>query len=267
MVMRTHEPGWRLYILVLTLTFNGLSAGGAAAQQEFELPRQSSQPYKPPSSVATPIPHRSPGSDVRTLPQLSEQPPAAAPSAASQPSSQLPVRPEPPALQTQPVLPAVFRGCWQGRVDYLDSLKRLPGGPRLGFWTPKTYRLCYRRIGNGPFVLTFTEAGIEQTDRITNAEGRMTLLSSDGRRYASMRSDLDFDEYRTHAGYFGNNTFAVHELADLDCEIKPDGMHVKGIVTGWRNAVPWFRARWHTVFTHESESPEQVEAPPGGIPE
>jgi hypothetical protein len=112
-----------------------------------------------------------------------------------------------------------------------------------------------------------TEAGIEQNDRITNAEGRMTLLSSDGHRYASMRSNLDFDEYRTHAGYFGSNTFAVHEVADLNCTIEPDGMHVNGVVTGWRDAAPWFRARWHTALVHEGEPPQQVEAPPGGVPE
>jgi hypothetical protein len=169
--------------------------------------------------------------------------------------------------RSQPALPAVFRGCWEGRVEYLDSLERLPGGAKLGFWTPKTYRLCYRRIGNGPFVMTFTEAGIEQNDRITNAEGKMTLLSSDGRVYASMRSSLDFDEYPSHASYSGSNTFAVHEVADLNCTIASDGMHVSGIVTGWRDQVPWFRARWHTLLVRQDEPPQQVEAPPGGIPE
>jgi hypothetical protein len=264
MVMRTHERGLTPYVMVLTLAFIGVSGGRAAAQQEFDLPRQSSQVYARPSPKATPIPHRPPGSEVDSLPQISEQRHAAEPSPAVEaPASHS----QPVPLQGQAVLPAVFRGCWEGRVDELDSLKRLPGGAKPGFWTPKTYRLCYRRTGDGPFVLTFTEAGIEQNDRITNAEGRMTLLSSDGRRYASMRSDLDFDEYRTDASYSGNSTFPVHEVADLDCRIEPDGMHVLGVVTGWRNAVPWFRARWHTMFTHQSGVPQQVEAPPGGIPE
>ena len=262
MVMRTREPRLATRVLVWTVALIGLSVGGAIAQQEFDLPRQSSQGYAAPNPAV--IPPRPPGSAVRTLPQISGQPPAAKPTAAVQPPS---YHAQPAPLQGPPVLPAVFRGCWEGRVDELDSLKRLPGGAKPGFWTPKTYRLCYRRIGDGPFVLTFTEAGIVQNDRITNAEGRMTLLSSDGRKYASMRSDLDFDEYRTHASYFGNDTFAVHEVADLDCNIEPDGMHVKGIVTGWRNTVPWFRARWHAVFTHQSEAPQQVEAPPSGIPE
>jgi hypothetical protein len=217
------------------------------------------------------IPRVAPGGEVRTLPQISPQLPTAVPSPAFQPQlNQSQPQPTPPPAQvyeSQPLLPAVFRGCWQGRVDYLDSLERLPGGAKLGFWTPKTYRLCYRRSGNGPFVLTLTEAGIEQNDRITNADGRMTLQSSDGRSYATMRSDLNFDEYRTHASYFERNTFAVHEAADLNCTIEPDGMHVKGSVTGWRNETPWFRALWHTVFIHQGEPAQPVEAPSGGIPE
>ena len=251
-----------------------LLCGPASAQEQFELPRQSLQ--GPPSldTRATPAPtpagHLPSRSDVRTLPQISPQLPAAPPSSPSPPSLYESQPQPPPPLEVyrgQTVLPAVFRGCWEGRVEYLDSLKRLPDGAKPGFWTPKTYRLCYRRIGNGPFVLTFSDAGIEQNDRITNAEGRMTLLSSDGRHYASMRSDLDFDEYGTRASFFGSNTFAVHEVTELDCRIEPNGMHVQGNVTGWRDEAPWFRARWHTVFTHQGETPQQVEVPPGGIPE
>jgi len=264
----------RAHVLVLMAALIMLPAAGAAAQQ-FELPQQSSQDQPPDynrlNPAPTPIPRLPSGADVRTLPQLSPQLPPSQPSSAYQPPIyQQPSSPPPPPVhqnQNQPILPAVFRGCWQGRVDYIDALERLPGAVKPGFWTPKTYRLCYRRLGNGPFVLTFTEAGIEQNDRITNAEGRMTLLSTDGRSYASMRSDLDFDEYRTHASYFGSSTFAVHEVADLNCRVEPDGMHVSGVVTGWRNEAPWFRARWHTVFVHIGEPPQQLAAPSGGIPE
>jgi hypothetical protein len=273
MLMRT-EWDRVLHGFVLMAAFIVLSRASAAAQEQFGLPPQSAQGqapiYTPSTPAATPIPHLPPGSDVRTLPQLSPQLPPASPSSAYQPPVYQPQsQPAPPPAQvrSQPVLPGVFRGCWEGRVEYVDSLERLPGGAKLGFWTAKTYRLCDRRVGHGPFVMTFTEAGIEQNDRITNAEGRMTLLSSDGRSYASMRSDLDFDEYRSHAGYFGGNTFAVHEVADLDCRIESDGMHVNGVVTGWRDETPWFRARWHTVLVRQGEPPEQVAVPPGGIPE
>ena len=272
MRMRIEERRWGAHVLVLIGTVIVLFAGRAFAQEQFELPQQSSQGEPPVYRRSTPVPtpgHPPSASDVRTLPQISPQLPAA-PSSPTQPpqyESQPQTTPPTQVYRGQSVLPAVFRGCWQGRVEYLDSLKRLPGGAKLGFWTPKTYRLCYRRIGDGPFVLTFSEAGIEQNDRITNAEGRMTLLSSDGRHYASMRSDLDFNEYGTHASFFGSNTFAVHEVTQLDCRIEPDGMHVRGNVTGWRDGAPWFNARWHTVFSHEGEPPQQVEVPPGGIPE
>jgi hypothetical protein len=265
--MKTRRRQHALHALVSALTVMVLWPSTGIAQA-FELQQQSSQGQPPPiymRSAPTPTPggHLPSGWDVRTLPPISPQLPAASPATPVQQPQPTPAQ----AYRSQPVLPAVFRGCWEGRVDYLDSLERLPGGAKLGFWTPKTYRLCYRRTGNGPFVLTFSEAGIEQNDRIINAEGRMALLSSDGRHYASMRSDLAFEEYGTHASYSGSNTFAVHEVADLDCTLEGDGMHVKGEVTGWRNEAPWFRARWHTVFTHEGEPPQQVEAPPGGIPE
>jgi hypothetical protein len=271
--MKAGKNRQALCVLVLALTVIVLYGSNGAAQQQFELPQQSPQGpppvYTRSAPAATPIPRLPSGSEVRTLPQVSPQSPAA-PSTYQPPVYQSqPQVASPPAqvYQSQPVLPAVFRGCWEGRVDYLDSLERLPGGARLGFWTPKTYRLCYRRTGNGPFILTLTEAGIEHNDRIINAEGQMTLLSSDGRSYASMRSDLDFDEYRTQSSFFGSSTFAVHEVADLDCRIEPDGMHVTGVVTGWRNQTPWFRARWHTIFVHQGEPPQQVEVPPGGVPE
>lgn len=259
--MKTAKNLRALHLFVLMATVTVLPAVRTAAQQQFDLPQQPSQAQSPSyyRGQSSPAPIPKSGSRVQTLPQVAPQLPS------SPPASLLP----PPTYgnQNQPVLPAVFRGCWKGTVDYVDSLERLPGGAKLGFWTPKNYRLCYRRIGNGPFVPTLTEAGIEQNDRITNAEGRLTLVSTDGRSYASMRSDLNFDEYRARPSYFGSNTFAVREVADLNCSIERDGMHVSGVVTGWRNEVPWFRARWHAVFVHEGELPQQVAAPPGGIPE
>jgi hypothetical protein len=268
MLMRTGISRLPLHLLVWLAALIVLPAQRATAQQQFDLPQQSSQAPSPglyrANPSAAPLPQS--GSPVQTLPQVSPQAP---PPSAYQTPSEPPVSAPPSASENpnQQVLPAVFRGCWLGEVNYVDSLQRLPGGAKVGLWTPKTYRLCYRRIGDGPFVLTLTEAGIEQNARISNAEGRMTLVSTDGHSYASMRSDLDFDEYRAHANYFGRNTFAVHEVADLNCGIRPDGMHVEGTVTGWRDAVPWFRASWHTVFVHVGKPPQQVAAPSGGIPE
>jgi hypothetical protein len=160
----------------------------------------------------------------------------------------------PPIRQEEPILPAIFRGCWEGRVDYLDSIERLPGGAKVGPWTPKTYRLCYRRTGNGPFKLTFTEAGVAQSSRITNAAGKMETLSTDGRTYATMRALLHFDEYRSQTSYFSASTFPVDELTTWRCDVEPDGMHVSGQVYGEHDGAPWFRASWHTAFIHSADT-------------
>jgi hypothetical protein len=273
--MRTQKRVKGQHVLALIGAFIVLVSARENGQQQFDLPQESSQSQRPTytrsPSTPTAVPPAAAGSDVRTLPQVSSQSSASVPPASFQPPLRQPqaVQTSPAALpyRDQPALPAVFRGCWEGRVDYVDSKEPLPGGAKVGFWTPKTYRLCYRRVGNGPFELTFTEAGIDQSDRITNPEGQLTLLSSDGQRYASMRSELDFDEYTAPASFFSRNTFAVHEEANLNCTIEPDGMHVSGIVTGWRDGTPWFRARWHSIFTRQEEQPQHVEAPTSGIPE
>ncbi|HUY27922.1 MAG TPA: hypothetical protein VMV27_10925 [Candidatus Binataceae bacterium] len=179
--------------------------------------------------------------------------PAATPAAAPAPPPALPTVAPPPALppammtQSAPVLPAVFRGCWQGQVDLLDTLERLPGAHKVGYWTPKTYRLCYKRIGDGPFKLTFSQTGIAPTDKIIHARGRVDTLATDGRVYARLRSQLGFDEFRVKPG--GNGaTFHVDETTLLDCKIENGAMAVAASVHGTRDGAPWFRARWRALF-------------------
>lgn len=222
-------------------------AAPAAAQQTMELPvpqSQATQPVAPVPRKARPL--QPPTNNVQTIPAV---PPPPSPPIAPQ-AEQPPPAPPPAPMARQPevVLPAVFRGCWRGVVDYVDGMQRLPGAPRLGLWMPKTYMVCYRRVGNGPYQLTFTAAGVEGT-RIVNTTGRLQLISTDGRNYAKMRAYLHFDEFRRPAMFgFGSPTFAVDEVTDLQCTIEPDGMHASGLVYGEREAQPWFRAWWHTTF-------------------
>ncbi len=235
-----------VHLLVLMLSLFVPSAVGAQQTLELPMPRsQSTQPLRPRvRPPASPVPSEN---SVRTIPQ--------APLPAAQPQAP-PPQPPPAQPQSQPVLPAVFRGCWQGVVDGVDRIVRLPGAPKLGVvWTPKTYMLCYRRVGNGPFQLTFTDTGVGsqglpgRAARIINARGQLQLVSTDGRSYARMRAYLHFDEFRVPAG-FGNPTFPVDEVTDLDCTIEADGMHAVGVVYGERSGAPWFRAWWHTTFFH-----------------
>jgi len=152
------------------------------------------------------------------------------------------------ATQGQPVLPAEFRGCWQGTVVGLDSNDQL-SDHRVGYWTPKSYRLCYRRRGSGPFQLTFSRMGVERNESISNAHGTVIALSTDGHDYAKMRSRLAFDEYSRRDG----GSFPVDETTTLDCRINGDQMRVSANVYGTRDGEPWFRARWHAEFAQVPE--------------
>ncbi len=163
-----------------------------------------------------------------------------------------PVNVAPMTAQAAPALPAVFRGCWQGQVSELDWIRSEPGAHKIGFWTPKNYRLCYKRVGNQPFTLTFTEAGVEPNEKIINARGHVVPISTDGRAYASMRSRLNFDEYKTRGDGF-SPTFAVDEVTNLDCRIAGDDMIVSADVYGARDGAPWFRAHWRADF-HKFEN-------------
>lgn len=250
--MKTVAARRATHVIGCAMTLLVLSGVPVAAQQSLEVPMPANQ--APPPSYhrprSTPTPSLPPG-DVKTIPQVQQSPP--------RPPPPPPQVYQPPPSHPEPVLPAIFRGCWLGRVDFLDSIVRLPGGPPLGSWTPKTYRLCYRRTGNGPFDLTFTEAGVAHNRRITNAAGKLELKSTDGRTYAAMRALLHFDEYRTHTGYFAGRTFPVDELTQLQCNIGPGGMRVAGHVYGEHGGMPWFRATWHATFVHTADEPMVTE--------
>jgi hypothetical protein len=243
-----------LYFLGLSIALIVSTAAVCIGQQTLEVPvpqSQATQSFGPRAQPAAPsIMPRS--NNVQTIPA------APPPPVTSQQPEPLPEAEEPPppaVRQPEPVLPAVFRGCWRGRIDQLDRIQQLPGGPQIGLWMPKTYLLCYRKVGDGPFKLTFTEAGVEGT-RIMNTTGQLRVVSTDGRSYATMRAFLHFDEFRVSRGFFGGpSTFAVDEETDLQCTIGTDGMQASGVVLGERDGASWFRAWWHTTFFHESNVP------------
>ncbi|HEY6421364.1 MAG TPA: hypothetical protein VIX59_20385 [Candidatus Binataceae bacterium] len=253
--MRNRGP---LLCLLASLAL-GVSNGVARAQPMLEVPAPGQQqaPNFTPGYAATPRavpPPSAPSQPLELAPQAAAPPPSlqVPPLVITIPLQAL-TAPQPlaaPAPQPQmiPVLPAVFRGCWQGQVDMLDENERLPGAlHKVGFWTPKTYRLCYRRVGGGPFKLTFSETGIVPSEKIVNARGRVDPLATDGRAWAKMRSMLHFDELPP-GPFFSGPTFAVDENTTLDCRIESDQMLVNADVYGTRDGEPWFRARWHANF-------------------
>lgn len=230
----------------------------ARAQSTLEVPgpAQQNQPYIPPRQAPPPWPTTPEGSDngntIQLLPPqlFAPQPqPAAPPPPQPRPN----VAPSYMAPMTaQPALPAVFRGCWQGEVEQLDWIRREPGAHKVGFWTPKTYRLCYKRIGNQPFKLTFTETGVEPNEKIIHPQGNVVPVRTDGRAYASMLAQLHFDEYSNGRDSYAP-TFAVDETTHLDCRIGGADMLVSADVYGTRDGAPWFKAHWSADFRHYAE--------------
>ena len=242
------------------------------AQQSLEVqpPAPQSQPSFRPRPAPTARPPLPPSNQLEEIPSAITPTPAPPPPAPQLPPPQLPppppplpplpppLPPPPPTsmLRSQPILPAVFRGCWDGRVEYLDSIERMFGAPKVGVWTPKTYRICYQRVGNGPFELTFSQVGVDPNTKIISPTGRMDLISTDGRDAARMRALLHFDEFYAHR-HLGTPTFGVDEEAILDCDIHGTGaMLVRGQVFGRRDGSPWFRANWHAVFSRVGGLPE-----------
>lgn len=251
------KANWRSAGLTMLMALALACAPRAArAQRTLEIapPAPQAQPSLRPQPAPTARPPAEPPAQ-----QLQVIPPAPTPAPVPQAESTPPSPPSPPpnaTLHAQPVLPAVFRGCWQGYVSYLDSIQREYGAPKLGYWTPKTYRICYRRVGNGPFELTFSQVGVQPDAKITNPTGRMDLISTDRRNTARMRAQLHFDEYYP-GPFFKGHTFAVDEETILDCAIQGSGaMLVRGAVFGRRDGSPWFRATWHAVFERLAGLPE-----------
>jgi hypothetical protein len=257
--------------VVLSATFVARDAGAQStlevpgpAQQSgpsFAPPPPRTAPQSPPSQPSQDLPQQyNPpppysGEPIQLPPiQLFINPAAGPPPAAAQPSTPPPppIAVSPMTSQSNPVLPAVFRGCWQGQVNELEWIQREPGARKVGFWTPKTYRLCYKRVGDHPFTLTFTETGVEPNEKIFNPHGSVVPISTDGRDYAKLRAQLHFDEYGAGRN-LGASSFAVDETTNLDCQIDGQRMKVSASVYGTRDREPWFRARWRTEFTHFAE--------------
>jgi hypothetical protein len=211
-----------------------ISVACAAAQEMMQ-----GQPQLSPAPRVTAAPPPPPSNREMQIPQQRWTPPPT-PSPPPPPISM-------PMVAPQPVLPPVFLGCWQGTVESVESILQAPGGHRLGYWTPKTYRLCYKRVGDGPYQLTFGETGVVATEKIKYSKGRVEIIATDGRSYARMRAFLHFDEYRAGMNFRGS-TFAVDEVTMLECKIEGDQMRVIADVDGRREDEPWFHAHWRTTF-------------------
>ena len=262
--MRTH-----IVLRIAVITFLAIIVGTVAtfgrdarAQSTLEVPgpAQQNQPYIPPRQAPPPYWNSPAGSDNPNGNTIQLLPPGLFNMRPAQPAAPPPPQARPNAApntapltsQASPALPATFRGCWQGQVNQVDWIRREPGGHKIGYWTPKTYRLCYKRVGTRPFTLTFTAPGVEANEKIINPRGHVVPVSTDGRAYAAMRAQLHFDEYSSGWNPAAQ-TFAVDETTHLNCQIAGDDMRVSADVYGTRDGEPWFRAHWRADFRHYAE--------------
>jgi hypothetical protein len=226
----------------------------AIAQTTLEVPppTQQNQPNfaQPPPPPVYDLPRPREGETIQLLPPELFMPQRQSPPQ----STPRPFPAEPPPnivapMNQGPALPEVFRGCWQGLVSNVDWIRKEPGGHKVGYWTPKTYRFCYKRLGNGPFKMTFTETGIAPNDQLFNVRGAVVPLSTDGHAFATLRATLHFDEYSVGRDATAPS-FSVDEVTHLDCKINGDLMTVSADVHGTRDGDPWFRAHWRADFRH-----------------
>ena len=236
----------RRFYLALTTSLIAITAFVAAASAQDMMqgqppivpaPQHTYAPAPPPSNREMQIPQQAPQQPWTPPPTPVPAPPPPPP----------PPQIRVPLIAPQPVLPPVFRGCWQGTVENVDSITRAPGGHKLGYWTPKVYRLCYKRVGDGPYQLTFGETDVVATEKIKYSKGTVEIKQTDGRSYAELRAFLHFDEYRKGPNP-DRDTFAVDEVTMLECKIDGDQMRVIADVDGRREDVPWFHAHWRTTF-------------------
>ncbi len=159
--------------------------------------------------------------------------------------------PAPQANTREIPLPQVFRGCWSGSVDSIDSME--PLSPDVGrlIWLTKHYTLCYKQAGyNGKWQLTFAEGAVADRREVSDQRQSIKVRSVNGRDHAELTAYLHF---RTHGfAWFGGvaRPSTLDELAHLHCDVQQAGdqMLVSAAVFVETNGEPYAEVTWHTNF-------------------
>ncbi len=150
-------------------------------------------------------------------------------------------------------LPKVFQGCWQAQVTHLDSLRVLGRQPP-NLWITKTYRFCYRRVGQGPFEPTLATAGVDSNSApfgmVSSVQSTLRVLRTDGRSSATLRAFLEFNQTDVELGILAGTAAAVDELTEMTGRLDGDVMHIQAKVYAEWNRSPWCIITWHADFVH-----------------
>ncbi len=154
-----------------------------------------------------------------------------------------------------PQVPIGFEGCWEGTVSVPDSWQLLEG-PSLGGWISRTFRLCFRRTGNGPFTVTIDTRFA--SERISNYQEQTKVVSTDGRNQALLHSAASMDELGRSLGFFPGRAATITASSDLRCVLVDEDktMNVETSEVDRCSALPsagcfgqpWVKATWHAQF-------------------
>ncbi len=148
-------------------------------------------------------------------------------------------------------------------VSEPDSWQLLEGPP-LGGWIPKTFSLCFRRMGNGPFTITFHDTKLdtgyvsERGYKVSNYDEQTEVVSTDSRNQVLLHSVARMDQRGKLLGLFPGPTLTIAASSDIRCVLVDQGETMNVELSGvdrcsgsefWGcNGQPWVQATWHAQF-------------------
>jgi hypothetical protein len=193
---------------------------------------------------------------VQTLPsqQNVPLPQATPPPFTHQPGGESipPMIPGPQGNTREIPLPEVFRGCWSGSVERVDSIVPLGSSSRHLIWLTKSYTLCYKQAGySGRWKLTFAEGSVSDRRQVTDQHQLIKVKSVSAADRAELTAYLHFRAPEITS--FGMRTGVINtldELTHLYCEVMPGGneMEVRASVFVENDDQPNASIMWHTRF-------------------
>jgi hypothetical protein len=174
-----------------------------------------------------------------------------------------------------PQVPQEFKGCWEATVSQADSWQHLQG-PRIGGWIPTTIRLCFRRVGDGPFTITFhdtkldTDYASEHGYTVSNFDEQTEVVSTDGKNQVKLHGVARMDQRGRILGFIPGPTVTIAATSDSSCVLIDGGEAINVEATQVErcsgsaafdcNGEPWIQATWHARFhrTTDPSSPNEV---------
>jgi hypothetical protein len=158
-------------------------------------------------------------------------------------------------------LPEIFRGCWSGTVQRVDSMTPLSPDAGQLLWLTKRYVLCYKQAGyNGRWKLTFAEGSVADRMRVSDEHQVIRVKSVGGANRAEITAYLHFRAPRINGLGMSTGTMNVlDELAHLHCSVTPgeNVMDVRAMVFVENDGAPYANIEWHARFFRTGASPSR----------